>query len=106
MPIGEPCSFCEDTAKGMRVISKEEHQTFAGVTFDQEGREQGAGREQGPRVYVRTIQVGPGMGWGQRLLWTVTALALGGLFFFVALPMFLLLLGAVAVIWTLLRLLR
>jgi len=97
---GETCPGCGAAQGELRVLSREEHRSFQGVTIDEGKQQEDSGEDkEEPRVYVRTVQFGPGLGWGQRLLWTAVILAVLGLVFFVALPLLLLFLAVVGAIW-------
>lgn len=106
-PQEQECAHCGRARGEVQVLSRQDRDSFQGVTLENEPAEQRSYEyeSRGPnhRVYVRQVTFGPGrMGFWTKLL-------LGAIFLiliFVFLPLALFFITAVSLIWLLFRLIR
>lgn len=106
----QECRTCKETVGDVKVLSRDERESFDGVTLDcdSDGKTRQEYRQyenSGPqhRVFVRQMSFGS----GRTSIWAKLILALGlGLLVFVVLPIAFFAIIGIGILWMLLRLFR
>ena len=109
LTAGNPeCPNCRHVTSDVKVLSRRERDSFAGVTFDgEEPREtENSGRyrneQNGSRIYVRQVSLGGGSGgFLSKLIWggVLALIALLTLLFLAALPIVIMVLSFIGAIF-------